>query len=154
MKVIELNKGQVAIVDDEDFERLAQWRWFVNAYGYVVRHAKPHERTGEHGMIWMHHAMLPKKEGFEIDHKNRNPLDNRRCNLRYATRTQNKFNRGVRKDSKIGLKGVERSGSGFSSRIMIEGKRTYLGIFRTPEEAAAAYEEAARRLHGEFFYKN
>jgi len=88
----------------------------------------------------------------QVDHINLDRRDNRWCNLREATRDQNNVNKGARRSSTTGLKGVlpRRSKGCFEARIKINGKFKYLGSFKTPEEANAAYAEAAREIHGEF----
>lgn len=85
-----------------------------------------------------------------IDHINGNSLDNRIANLRLATNSQNHMNQRVRRDSKLGLKGVHRVGNRFQARIQKDGKRLNLGLFGTPEEAHAAYCKAAHEMFGEF----
>jgi hypothetical protein len=89
-----------------------------------------------------------------IDHKNRNPSDNRIANLRLASNSQNKFNVGPNKNSTSGLKGTrfdKRAKSRpWAARIMVDGRDRYLGMFATAEEAHAAYCAAAAELHGEF----
>lgn len=89
-----------------------------------------------------------------IDHKNRNPSDNRIENLRIATNSQNKFNVGPNKNNKSKLKGVvfepRAKRRPWNAKIMRNGKTIFLGSFVTPEEAHAAYCAAAAELHGEF----
>jgi hypothetical protein len=85
----------------------------------------------------------------EIDHKNRDPLDDRWENLREATSAQNKINRRIA--SKFGLpRGVHRNKKRFIARICIAYKSVCLGTYDTPEEAHAAYLKAARERHGDF----
>lgn len=155
MKVIELTKGQVAIVDDEDFEYLAQWRWYFNpttkggeGFGYAVRMA-PNEYNPRR-KIWMHLEILKPPSGMQGDHKNGNSLDNRRCNLRLATAAQNTQNRRCFSNNKCGVKGVSPHVKGFTANINVNGKRRYLGKFKTVEEAKAVYDLAAIDLHKEF----
>lgn len=147
MKVIELTKGQVAIVDDEDFERLAQWRW-RNCNGYAVRSHPTMKRR----VIWMHREILQTPDGFDTDHINGNKADNRKCNLRVATRSENKFNVGKRSDNTTGFKGVfwHSSARKFRAQITIGGHAKHLGYFATAEEASRAYNTAALSMHGEF----
>jgi hypothetical protein len=98
----------------------------------------------------IHHGRWP--EG-EVDHINRNRQDNRPANLREATRAQNRFNIPMRCNNTSGFKGVTRSGNRWAASIRANNKSHRLGSFSTPEEASAAYEAAAARLHGEFAYK-
>jgi hypothetical protein len=85
-----------------------------------------------------------------IDHRDGDPLNNRWDNLRRATRSQNNANRGPHRNNACGLKGVSRNRSGWRATIHKNRRRHYLGIFRTPQAAHAAYEAAARKLFGEF----
>ncbi|KGJ13603.1 HNH endonuclease [Paracoccus sanguinis] len=86
----------------------------------------------------------------QIDHINRDGRDNRWCNLRHATQSQNNANTKVRSDSRVGAKGVKRSLGKFMARIRYAGKEHYLGTFDTIVEASAAYQRAANDLHGEY----
>ena len=93
-------------------------------------------------------------EDVQIDHINGNPLDNRRSNLRPATKIQNQWNRGKGrpggKEPRSPYKGVWAAGPRWAAWIVANGERTYLGQYATQEEAAIVYNEAALRLHGEF----
>jgi hypothetical protein len=86
----------------------------------------------------------------EIDHRNRQPDDNRLENLRAATRSENCKNRKVRSDSTVGHKGVKRGKTGFEANIQTNGVRYHLGTFEDPQYAAACYRIAAAALHSEF----
>lgn len=99
----------------------------------------------------MAQEIMGGRDGFIIDHVNRDPLDNRRENLRWATRSQNAIN-WPRKNA-LGHRGVFRNGSGFGARIKVFGRRIYLGTFAAVSEAAAAYERAAEHFHKEFAIK-
>lgn len=156
MKKIPLTKGKFAIVDDEDFEHLNQFKWYasksVSGNFYAVRGAVV---DGKLCGFLLHRAILSPPTGFEIDHKNRDGLDNRKSNLRIATRQQNMCNKpsqGV-----IKFKGVSITHAkygNFRVQIRINGVKTYLGSYKTPEEAALVYDLKAREVHGEFAYLN
>lgn len=90
----------------------------------------------------------------EVDHIDNNgpKTDNRICNLRAATKSQNRYNVGIRSDNTSGFKGVsfDNTAKKYRARIYIDGKETFLGNYHTPEEAAAAYAEASEKYHGEY----
>lgn len=99
-----------------------------------------------HRLAWFYvNGHWPEKE---LDHENTTGTDNRIANLREVTHLMNQQNlRAAHADSEVGLLGVVRNGSGFSARIMAEGKKHHLGTFRTPEAAHAVYVKAKRELH-------
>ena len=102
----------------------------------------------EHRVAWL---IVNGSWPDEIDHINGDPTDNRICNLRIATRSQNNANRRVSTRSKSGIKGVSQRESGWwSARIKVGAKDLNLGTFQTADAALAAYTEAAQKHHGEF----
>jgi hypothetical protein len=121
----------------------------VKALGYVAIGIGGH-RYLAHRLAWLY--MTGGWPRRRIDHRNGTPSDNRWTNLREATGSQNISNAKRHKDSSSGLKGATwESWSGkWRSTIRSNGKTYHLGRFRTPEEAHAAYCEAAIRLNGEF----
>lgn len=151
MKKIKLTLGKYTLVDDNIFNFLNKWKWVANNkrkdhYFNVVRTCY----IGKKKTIYMHRLILKAKKGQIIDHINGNALDNRRKNLRFVTPSQNRIN-SPRKN-KFGFKGIAThpEHSKYLVRIQINGKRHYLGTYKTPKQAAKAYDKAAKRLHGEF----
>lgn len=152
------------LVDEDNYEKLNKFTWYCRRSnhtrkdGSVCIDLRPMRVEGPRNArkyIYMVHDILPKKQGVEIDHKNRNTLDNRRCNLRYATSAQNKYNRAAEYDSSTKIKGVQVNRIGkWNALIRFNGKRLYLGNFTTKEEAGNAYNKASIKLHKEFSYKN
>jgi hypothetical protein len=102
-----------------------------------------------HRLAWLYvYGCLPD---LQVDHINRDKKDNRICNLRLATASQNQHNARARTDSTTGIKGVTWTKSGkLKAQICVRGERTILGYYPTLVEAAAAYASAADRLHGDF----
>ena len=145
MKEISLTQGKSTIVDDEDYEMLVEssgW-WAVNLNGNYYAQGYKYGKN-----IYMHRYLLKPPEGMQVDHKNRNGLDNRRDNLRLATHGQNLAN--SKTHSMSGFKGVEKNKYRFYAQISIDGKCKKLGGYDTPEEAARAYDVAALEQFGEF----
>jgi hypothetical protein len=134
-------KGE-AKVDTEDYERLAQWRWSMDRYGYAYRTITRAEadRTGTSRRVGMHRFILGLKRGDpEVDHINGEPTDNRKVNLRLGTHAENQQNRhGGHGTSRYrGVSWHPQSGL-WSARVMIDGKVHSLRYHKTEAEAAAA----------------
>ena len=154
-RLIPLTQGKFAIVDDEDFELLNRWKWFARKSEktfYATRNATAKDCVGRR-TIRMHRVVLglePKDKRIS-DHRNHNGLDNRRENLRIATRLQNQQNRKSQKGISI-YKGVhwDNINKKWRSQIQQNYKRFHLGEFETEIEAAKSYDVAARKLFGEF----
>jgi HNH endonuclease len=103
-----------------------------------------------HRLAWLHvHGEHPTGE---IDHKNRNPADNSIANLRPSSHPENM--RNVARYGSSGFKGVTRHSSKWRAVINVNGRKINLGVHSTPQEAAAAYDKAAREYHGEFATTN
>lgn len=156
-KKIKLTQGKYALVDAEDYEWLSQWKWFFDIRkgdktGYAFRNTRVGE--GPRRRIRMHNEILGARN---IDHANGNGIDNRKNNLRPASRSQQAFNKGVHEHKKsLGCKGVsvvkDKKGipSYWIARITVEKKRIYLGVFKNHIAASRAYIKAAKKYHGEF----
>lgn len=147
-----LAAGVTVLVDAEDVPRISTRRWRISCNGYVVASVNNHNET-------LHRFLLQPAEGLWVDHINGDRLDNRRCNLRTCTPSQNAQNRRVSSLNKTCLKGAlsgadSRGGRAlrFRARIRVNGKRINLGSFTTPEDAHRAYIQAATPLHKEFFH--
>jgi hypothetical protein len=100
----------------------------------------------------MHHGFMPAY----VDHIDQNKTNNRIENLRQCSRSQNTVNSAVRVDNPHKYKGVtfHKSSNRFAAQTFINGKRVHIGLFKTPEEAALAYNEKAKELFGEFAVLN
>jgi hypothetical protein len=151
MKEIPLTMGKVAIVDDEDYEWLMQWKWYCTTRGYATR-----GWDGGAVHILMHREIAKTPDGMETDHINHNRLDNRKSNLRNCTPTQNKMNKGFDSRNTSGYKGVSwnKSAKKWFAYIRFNKQRVNIGVFEDIVEAAHAYDAAARKYHGEFAYLN
>jgi hypothetical protein len=105
-------------------------------------------RYQAHRIIWK--WVTGEDPPWEIDHKDQDRANNRWVNLRRATDSEQQWNRGLRKSNTSGWRGVHWQRK-WKAAILVNGVRRYLGRFATAEEASAAYEVAARKLHGEFY---
>lgn len=159
MKLIPLTKGQCAIVDDADYDLVSQYKWTAQPSAGKFRPVRSflmsHGRRGKRGMILMYRFLLGEPDG-DVDHINRNPLDNRRCNLRIATMSQNIANQWLSPKSTSKLKGVswDKTLERWTAYVTFQGKRKHLGCFDDPKEAAQAYDVAALERWGEFALTN
>lgn len=156
MKEIPLTQGKVAIVDDDMYDYLSQWKWYARKDGknwYAQRNdgIKPFRK-----LVLMHREITNAPNGMDVDHWNRNGLDNRRENLRVCTRTENSRNAGLRITNKSGYKGVcwNKQHRVYDAHIRVDGKFLYLGSFSDSREAARAYDAAAKKHYGEFAWLN
>lgn len=128
------------LVDEEDFEKLNQWKWYYNT-GCAVR--------GYPRRILMHREIMGNPVGKEVDHINMNRLDNRRANLRIVTRSQNLLNRNKQKNNTSGFKGVSwKDGRWYVQLGVGKKKNLVLGYFDDIQEAAKAYDIAAKKFYG------
>lgn len=146
-KEIPLTKGRFAIVDDDLFEELQQYRWHFTS-GYACRSIKV---NGEFKTISMHRHIAQAPIDLEVDHINGNGLDNRQCNLRPCTHQENQWNRRnhVRPNQYRGVTWHKKSKK-WRARIRAHGKERALGYFSTREDAAKAYNMAASEVYGKF----
>lgn len=141
-KSIPLTQGKFALVDDEDFEYLNQFKWTIIKRTYAGR------RDG----ILMHRVIMNTPSGMETDHINGDGFDNRKINLRICTRAENGRNMKKRKDGSSRFKGVcwDKSRGTWNARV----QEKFIGRFFDEENAALAYDKKARELFGEFARTN
>jgi len=144
---IPLTKGKFSIIDDDDFSRVSRHRWKFQPNGYATRNA-----GATKGTVYLHRFIMDAPRGIEIDHINLNKLDNRKANLRFATRSQNAFNYRRLSTNKTGVRGVhfDKSRNKFAAEIIFRGTKIRLGRFESLERAAIVRKKAAIKFHGEF----
>jgi AP2 domain/HNH endonuclease len=153
---INLTRGQVALVDEKDYEWLSSFKWYAwfspRTKGFYARRSI-YPSTGAS----MHRVILDANPGQIVDHINRNTLDNRRANLRFATISQSNQNtRVLTTRNKSGFRGVSlvRATKKWRVVISLNGRNIDLGRFACIKDAALAYDTAARKLYGDFAQLN
>jgi len=167
MKEIELTQGMVALVDDEDYDYLMQWKWYAvkcrhTCYAFRSIGDNKHRRR-----FPMHRAILNTPIGMETDHIDHNGLNNQKENLRVCTKSQNQMNKKPRGKSRfLGVNYYIQKAKRYSKKedgikvyvypgrwmahIQTDHEKITLGYFDIEEDAARAYDEAAIKYHGEF----
>ncbi len=160
VREIPVNQGYVVLVDDDDFDWLNQWKWNVQAPDsrrrnlYARRHFYPGS-GGRRKLVLMHRLLLRAPVGLQIDHVDRNPLNNQRSNLRLATNRLNSANGCMKRANTSGFRGVSQRPSGrWRAAISVDCRTEWIGLFDEPEQAAQAYDDAARAAHGPFAVLN
>lgn len=150
---IQLTQGLITVIDDIDSD-LASFSWCSgknrNTF-YAIRRILKSDGSATTERL---HQVVARRMGIAglPDHIDRNGLNNRRDNLRPATRGQNGVNVGLRPDNASGFKGVSvhKASGKWQAGIRVDGKRSHLGLYGSPAEAAAAYDRAALKHFGLF----
>ena len=137
-----------AIIDKDDIDKVEHLKWGIGWAGYVTA-TKPNGKK-----VQIHRIIIGTKRGMDIDHINGDRLDNRKSNLRFATRSQNAANSPERKTNTSGFKGVCPIHEKWVAQINCLGNHYHLGYFDNRVDAAKAYNSAAREYFGEFAYQN
>lgn len=150
MRDILLSQGFITIVDDEDFDRVARFKWSA----FVAKHTVYAMRSIYYApnirqTVLLHVFIGEPENGLIVHHEDHNGLNNRRDNLSSMTRQQHNRLRGLNKN-RVGMyRGVYPIGIGvYKATISISGKSYHLGTFRSEKDAAIAYDSAARELVG------
>lgn len=152
---VETKKGikYKVIFDKEDLNIFMLFNWSVLSSGkkkYLYKGVcKKGEKTKT---VLLHRLIMNAPKGMEVDHINGNGLDNRKSNLRLCDKSQNGINRGPNKNGK--LKGITKINNRWMARVNYYNKNIYIGLFKTPIDAAKAYNKKAKELFGEFAYMN
>lgn len=158
MREIPLTQGKIAIVDDEDYERLSSHKWFVwvaRGVSYAGRHVYIKDADGKlkQQSILMHRVVADANGVGVVDHVNGDGLDNRRHNLRICTQQQNTAN-NRRARGKSGFRGVYGHRNRWEAKISHNRRMFHIGSFGSPEDAAIARDAVAKRINGKFAVLN
>ena len=142
---IKLTKNKFALVDDQDFEWLNQWKWCVSNNNYAVR-------IQNKKAILMHRLIMNTPTEFDTDHINNDKLDNRRSNLRIVTRSQNMMNVGIRKNNKSGYKNIvwDRQLKHWRVKIMKDYQNIDQKLFKNLSEAILYRDEIVYKNHNDY----
>ena len=161
MKEIKLTKGKVALVDDEDFEYLNQWKWYCQENRYkhdTLYYAVRSKTINKHRcLIMMHRVIMETSNELEVDHIDHNGLNNQKSNLRNCTHSQNHMNKVSKGKSRylgvcfyIQKRKLRGDRLLIRANIVINKKFISLGYFKTEKAAARAYDRCAKKYHGEY----
>lgn len=147
MKQIPLTRGHVALVSDCDYAYLKQWVWH-SAGKRTQPYAQASDNTYMHTLVARRKGLIAKR----VDHANRNTLDNRRRNLRDASRAQNAWNKGPQRNNTSGFKNVSRDKQTgrYEARVQRHGKQVWLGRHKTRKAAWQRVYEFIAAHDGDF----
>lgn len=155
MKEIELTQGYKALVDDEDFERVNSFKWHVHFKSKERKCPYAQHTYSENGKkktVDMHRVVLNLSGSAQVDHEDRNGLNNQRRNLRAATHSQNQHNKSTPRNNTSGHKGVswKKDVGKWQVRIMLNSKHMHIGVYTEKQDACDAANAATLKHHGEF----
>jgi hypothetical protein len=155
MKEIILTQGKVALVDDEDYDFLMQWKWYALHSHKDIYYARRNryftvDGVRKHTVVFMARAIMNPPANMQVDHIDHNPLNNQKSNLRICCYLENNRNASKRINASTQYKGVLHVGNRIRAYIGINNKNKHLGSFKTEEDAARAYDKKAKELFGEF----
>lgn len=146
-------KDKEILIDTENLESLIKHRWFLSKSNKHKDYVRVMCNISSK-KIRLHRFILNITDSkIEIDHINRNPLDNRKCNLRIVTKSQNGFNREMRKTNKSGYRGIwwDKSRNKWFVSLRIDGKLKGLGRYSNLDEAIKVRNKVFLEIHGDFF---
>ena len=153
MKEIKLSQGKIAMVDDEDFENLNNYKWFAYKDFETFYARRSYTENGIKHTIDMHRQILKLSDSkIQVDHADCNGLNNQRFNIRECTNSQNRMNVRSAQNTSSKYKGVcwHVRAKKWNVGIGVNKKRIHLGYFDNEEMAAIAYDNAALKYFGEF----
>lgn len=155
MKTVPLTKGLVALVDDADFEKVSSLNWCAQKSGRVFYAVRGFRHPGGQTKQYLHQFLMPGVG--RVDHKDGDGLNNCRSNLRASSSQRNSWSFQRKSAGATScFRGVfwDAPRAKWSASITVNYKKVFLGRFREAEEAAHAYDAAARKYFGEFASPN
>ena len=148
IKLIQALSGHHIIVDEQDFDEVSKFNWSIGSNGYPKRQFR---QKGKNNTVYLHRFLMSPKSDEHIDHADGDKTNASRANLRLCNRCQNLSNQKLSKRNTSGFKGVWLHKHGlWAAEVISKGERVYLKYFKSKEDAAHAYDTAAKLHHGEF----
>lgn len=156
MPRLKLSTGEFTFLDSEDYLKFCKYSWYGHKNGKTTYVERMKCSKGKRISIKLHRVILKAPPGVEVDHINRNGLDNRKCNLRLASRIENCRNLSKRSGGSSKYKGVDwrAAHKKFRARITVNKRLIELGYFESAKKAALAYDRAAVKYFGVFALTN
>lgn len=141
---VKLSKGEIALVDKQDYQRVIGLPWYKDKEGYA--------RNSSNEYVLMHRFILKPPKGMYTDHINHNRLDNRRSNLRICKPAENAWNRTHKPRGSSKYRGVcwDKSRNKWRATIVVNKKYITIGRFKTEKEALLAREAMVSKHHGQY----
>lgn len=141
------NQGEKFIIDTEDLNKVKDYCWYISAKKYVTANQKDKSNK----KVWLHRLVMDAHENEIVDHIDWDKSDNRKSNLRIATKSQNNTNIKRKSNNRSGYTGVKMAKSGkYVAQITANKHRVHLGTFDTIQEAVEARRTAEKQYHKEF----
>ena len=141
------NTNEPFYFDKEDYDKIKDMCWLENDQGYIVS-----TERSKQAKTRLHRLVLGAKRGAIVDHINCNKKDNRKANLRFASKQTNGINRPCNKNNRLGIKGVSFRDGKYNARIMVDGKTIHLGRYGNLSDAVISRERAEKMFFGNFAY--
>lgn len=147
-----LINGGESVVDKNSWDRACNYRWYKMPGANTTQYAQATRTIGGFSKTYsLHRICTSAPKGMDVDHIDRDGLNNRLSNLRICTRAENLHNGKIKRTNTSGFKGIRKNHGKWEARMRINGKNKYLGIFAKKEDAAEAYKKYAIKKHGEFY---
>lgn len=156
MKVIPLPSGEKVFVDDEDYGFVSRFKWRMSGKYAATTSGIHYNDSSKRNTVYMHRLVLLAPASLQVDHIDGNKLNNKKSNLRVCTATQNRGNTPYQTNNTSGFKGVtyDKARRQWKAQISYKKVAKGLGRFNKKEDAARAYNQAAKKYYGIFAWLN